>query len=83
MSDLITDAMMEATDYEYRLGNAADGEGNAIKGKAHSGMVQSGKYLGERKLVLGRTLFHVVSNSLMLAVLLFQYNVTRSFFLHY
>ncbi|EED89758.1 predicted protein [Thalassiosira pseudonana CCMP1335] len=48
MSDLITDAMMEATDYEYRLGNAADGEGNAIKGKAHSGMVQSGKYLGEQ-----------------------------------
>ncbi|KAL7527514.1 hypothetical protein ACHAXR_001994, partial [Thalassiosira sp. AJA248-18] len=54
MSDLITDAMMEATDYEYTI--PGDGEGNVIQGKAHSGMVQSGKYLVNRHQKLLETL---------------------------
>jgi len=55
MSDLITDAMMEATDYEYCLPGEG-GEDNIIQGKAHSGMVQSGKYLVERHQKLLQTL---------------------------
>lgn len=50
MPDLITDAMMEATDFEY----APPGLYNEhhipiiIRGKAHGGMQESGKYLVDR-----------------------------------
>jgi len=53
-SDLITDAMMEATDYEYTPPN--DKGGNVIKGKAHSGLQLSGKYLVDRHQKLLSTL---------------------------
>lgn len=52
MSDLITDAMMDATDYEYRIPNSNE----IIRGKAHGGMLESGKYLVERHQKLLRTL---------------------------
>jgi len=55
MSDLITDAMMEATDYEIPVpGN--DNNGSSIRGKAHSGMIQSGQYLVQRHKKLLSTL---------------------------
>lgn len=38
MGDLITDAMMEATDYEY----------DGVQGKAHVGITRSGEYLTKR-----------------------------------
>ena len=53
-SDLITDAMMEASDYEYTSPN--DKGGDIIKGKAHSGMQLSGKYLVDRHQKLLSTL---------------------------
>ena len=49
MSDLITDAMMEATDYEY----------NGVQGKAHIGMVRSGEYLVARHKKLLSTLLNL------------------------
>ncbi len=49
MSDLITDAMMEATDYEY----------NGVQGKAHIGMARSGEYLTKRHMKLLSTLLHL------------------------
>ena len=53
-SDLITDAMMEASDYEYNSPN--DKGCDVIKGKAHSGMQLSGKYLVDRHQKLLSTL---------------------------
>ena len=53
MSDLITDAMMEASDYEYAIpGGRKDGKDSILRGKAHSGMQLSGKYLVDRHLTL-------------------------------
>jgi hypothetical protein len=49
MSDLITDAMMEATDYEY----------NGVHGEAHSGMTRAGDYLTKRHVKLLATLLHL------------------------
>ncbi len=49
MSDLMTDAMMEATDYEY----------NGVQGKAHIGMVRSGEYLVARHKKLLSTLLNL------------------------
>lgn len=43
MSDLMTDALIEATDYEYK-----DSNGEVFRGKAHSGMVKSGQFLVKR-----------------------------------
>ena len=44
MSDLITDAMMEATYYKYRVpGGLEDKNNNILRGKAQSGMVNLGK----------------------------------------
>ncbi|KAL7482511.1 hypothetical protein ACHAW6_008190 [Cyclotella cf. meneghiniana] len=51
MSDLMTDALLEATNYECR-----DKNGEIIRGKAHSGMVKSGKYLVQRHQKLLSTL---------------------------
>jgi len=53
-SDLITDAMMEASDYEYAPPDCKGGD--VIKGKAHSGMQLSGKYLVDRHQKLLSTL---------------------------
>lgn len=49
MSDLMTDAMMEAIDYDY------DGE----QGKAHIGMMKSGEFLAARHQKLLSTLLHL------------------------
>ena len=44
MSDLITDAMMEATYYKYRVpGGLEDKNNDILRGKAQSGMVNLGK----------------------------------------
>lgn len=51
MSDLMTDALLEATDYEY-----LDDNGQVLRGKAHSGMVKSGQYLVHRHQKLLSTL---------------------------
>ena len=51
MSDLMTDALLEATDYEYLHDN-----GQVLRGKAHSGMVKSGQYLVHRHQKLLSTL---------------------------
>ena len=64
MSDLITDAMMEASDYEYAIPGVAAaavaaakvGEDSILCGKAHSGMQLSGKYLVNRHHTLLSTL---------------------------
>ena len=56
MSDLITDGMMEAAEYEYAIPGEDENEIGVIQGKAHSGMVQSGKYLVERHEKLLQTL---------------------------
>ena len=90
MSDLITDAMMEATDYEYSLPDGVyvdfaneedDGSGgnvagtrNAIRGKAHSGMVQSGKYLVQRHQKLLSTLLKL-SNKRKLEITLIGHSL--------
>ncbi len=55
MSDLITDAMMEATDYEIPV-PGSDNDGGSLRGKAHSGMILSGKYLVQRHKKLLSTL---------------------------
>jgi hypothetical protein len=55
MSDLITDALMEASDYEY----TPQGMSTTIKGKAHSGMQSSGKYLVDRHQKLLSTLLQL------------------------
>ena len=49
MSDLITDAMMEATDHEY----------DGVKGKAHVGLTRSGEYLTKRHMKLLATLLQL------------------------
>ena len=60
MSDLITDAMMEASDYEYAIpGGRKDGKDAILCGKAHSGMQLSGKYLVDRHLTLLSTLLQL------------------------
>jgi hypothetical protein len=51
MSDLMTDALLEAMNYE-----CLDKNGEIIRGKAHSGMVKSGKYLVQRHQKLLSTL---------------------------
>eukprot|EP00956_Cyclotella_meneghiniana_P009233 scaffold12677_cov63-Cyclotella_meneghiniana.AAC.3 len=51
MSDLMTDALLEATDYE-----CLDDNGQVLRGKAHSGMVKSGQYLVKRHQKLLSTL---------------------------
>jgi hypothetical protein len=51
MSDLMTDALIEATDYEYK-----DNKGEVLQGKAHSGMVRSGQFLVKRHQKLLSTL---------------------------
>ena len=51
MSDLMTDALLEASDYEYIESN-----GEILRGKAHSGMVKSGQYLVKRHQKLLSTL---------------------------
>jgi hypothetical protein len=57
MSDLITDAMMDASDYEYAIpGGGEDGKDAILRGKVHSGMQLSGKYLVDRHLTLLSTL---------------------------
>ena len=44
MSDLVTNAMMEATEYKYRVpGGLEDANNNILQGKAHSGMLNLGK----------------------------------------
>ena len=55
MSDLITDALMEASDYEY----TPQGMSTTIKGKAHGGMQSSGKYLVDRHQKLLSTLLQL------------------------
>ena len=61
MSDLITDAMMEATDYEYAHPGSYDEHNNPIilRGKAHGGMQESGKYLVNRHQKLLSTLLQL------------------------
>ena len=54
MSDLMTDALLEATDYEYVGEN-----GDVLRGKAHSGMVKAGKYLVQRHKKLLSTLVNL------------------------
>jgi len=49
MGDLITDAMMEATDYEY----------DGVQGKAHVGITRSGEYLTKRHKKLLATLLQL------------------------
>ena len=49
MGDLITDAMMEATDYEY----------DGVQGKAHVGICRSGEYLTKRHKKLLATLLQL------------------------
>eukprot|EP00804_Cyclotella_cryptica_P015086 CCRYP_000664-RB/>CCRYP_000664-RB protein AED:0.05 eAED:0.05 QI:243/1/1/1/1/1/2/1943/782 len=56
MSDLLTDALLEATDYE-----CFDENGEIIRGKAHSGIVKSGKYLVQRHEKLLSTLVELSS----------------------
>lgn len=61
MSDLITDAMMEASDYDYAIPGVAAkvGENAILRGKAHSGMQLSGKYLVNRHHTLLSTLLEL------------------------
>jgi hypothetical protein len=60
MSDLITDAMMAASDYEYAIPcEGKDGEDSILRGKAHSGMQLSGRYLVDRHLTLLSTLLQL------------------------
>jgi len=61
MSDLITDAMMEATDYEYAPPGLCDENNNPIilRGQAHGGMQESGKYLVGRHQQLLSTLLRL------------------------
>jgi hypothetical protein len=62
MSDLITDAMMEASDYDYAIPGVAAakvGEDTILRGKAHSGMQLSGKYLVNRHHTLLSTLLEL------------------------
>lgn len=60
MPDLITDAMMKESDYEYSVpGEKKDGSGTVLWGKAHSGMQLSGKYLVDRHLTLLSTLLRL------------------------
>ena len=51
MSDLMTDALLDATDYQY-----VDETGDVLMGKAHGGMVKAGKYLVKRHEKLLSTL---------------------------
>jgi hypothetical protein len=61
MSDLITDAMMEATDYEYAPPGFCDENNNPVilRGQAHGGMQESGKYLVDRHEQLLSTLLQL------------------------
>jgi hypothetical protein len=62
MSDLITDAMMEASDYDYAIPGVAAakvGQDAILRGKAHSGMQLSGKYLVNRHHTLLSTLLEL------------------------
>ncbi len=61
MSDLITDAMMEAVDYEYVHPGLYDDTNNPsiLHGKAHGGMQESGKYLVDRHQKLLSTLLQL------------------------
>ena len=62
MSDLITDAMMEASDYDYAIPGVAAakvGKDTILRGKAHSGMQLSGKYLVNRHHTLLSTLLEL------------------------
>jgi hypothetical protein len=61
MSDLITDAMMEAADYEYVHPGSYDDANNPniLCGKAHGGMQESGKYLVDRHQKLLSTLLQL------------------------
>lgn len=64
MSDLITDAMIEASDYGYTIPGAAAaakvvGEDAILRGKAHSGMQLSGKYIVNRHHALLSTLLEL------------------------
>ncbi|KAL3791048.1 hypothetical protein ACHAW5_002825 [Stephanodiscus triporus] len=62
MSDLITDAMMAASDYEYAVPGGEgreDGKDSIIRGKAHSGMQLSGRWLVDRHLTLLSTLLQL------------------------
>ena len=54
MSDLMTDALLDATDYEYM-----DETGDVLQGKAHGGMVKAGKYLVKRHETLLSTLLEL------------------------
>jgi len=58
MSDLITDAMMEASEYVYDPPGRED-KNRVIRGFAHGGMVRSGKYLVERHQRLLSTLLRL------------------------
>ncbi|KAL9179224.1 hypothetical protein ACHAXT_008514 [Thalassiosira profunda] len=59
MSDLITDAMLDGTDYAYALPGGGGEEELVIGGKAHSGVLRSGQYLVERHQKLLQTLLQL------------------------